>query len=158
MTIPKGKYTARAVDAAFGQNKNDNDYVFIRFEITEGELEGEEVSGRFYLTEKTAERTIEGLRYCGCTFPDDDITNLNGLGNKLVQLVIVHERGNDGKTYYRIRWINRHGSGVPKKEAMTPQGQRHFADRMRGHLLAGQQSSGYEAPTPPPVDDSDIPF
>lgn len=157
----KGNHTARAIDGDFGENANGNEYVLVRFEIVEGENSGTRVSDRFYLTERSADRTIEGLRYCGCAFPGEDITNLQGIDRNLVRLVIEHEAGNNGKTHYRIRWINSLGRSVPKEEAMTGARKENFRQRMRGHVLKSGQGQGGgsgQYPEPPPLGDSDIPF
>lgn len=161
--IDEGKYRARAKAAEFGVNKNGNEYVLIAFLLSDGRR----ITDRFYLTDSAAPRTIEGMRYCGCTFPGADATNLEGLGSQECQLVIEHEK-NEGKTYHRVKWINSLG-GMKAEERMDGGRKKAFAARLKGLVLATDHKSPAgpgarskpldDSPEGNPgINDSDIPF
>lgn len=163
--IPAGKYIARATGQfEFGQSDQGSDFVWLNFAITRGELEHENIGAYLYFTtEKGTARSIESMRYCGCTFPGDDLTNTIGLTANEVELVIEHETW-EGNTRAKVKWINAIG-GVKNEQKMTPGAKASFKDRMRGSLLASKASSGGGAKTTAPVQsnnlppgDSDIPF
>lgn len=140
--IPEGKYQAKATGGEFGV-KNDKDFCAVNFEITEGELMGETITAWLYFsTDKNTERSIESLRYCGCTFPGNDITNLAGLGSRECQIVIAHETF-EGKTRAKVQWVNSGGVGGMKSEdRMNPGQRKSFAERMKATLVASGKSGG----------------
>ena len=170
--IPEGKYRALAQSAEFGTNDNGNDFCMVSFKLTDGELEGEHISAWLYFsTDKNTERSIESLRYCGCTFPGNDITNTEGLGSKECEIVVEHETW-EGKTRAKVKWINSGGVGVKAEQKMTPVAKKSFAQRMKAKLVAGggAPSSSPAAErvrstvrnafndAPPPISEDDIPF
>lgn len=164
--IDEGKYRAKAKSAEFGENKNGTPFVMLTFEVSDGnEWAGTQVSDRFYLSDAAAARTIEGMRYAGCVFPGADITNTEGLGSCECEIVIEHEDGDNGRTYYRIKWINSlgFGRGVGSEERLDGGRKKAFASKLRGLVLA-TQPKGKSMPADdrpegnPGINDSDIPF
>lgn len=137
--------------AQFGTSKNGKDECVIAFTILDGPNTGERISAYLYFsTDAGMARSIESMRYCGCTFPGEDITNLEGLGSRDVQLVIEQEDW-DGKTRAKVKYIN---SGTPIVANPMGAGERQsFKDRMRGQLLSLKANAGAST-----VDDSKIPF
>lgn len=163
--IPKGNYVGRAHGYKFGESDKGSEFIAVEFSIEEGEHKGARLSWRGFFTDKTAQRTIEALRYCG--WAGDDLTNLDGLGTNLVQLVIEPEEY-EGKTYARIKWVNR--LGVVIKNEMDAPKRAAFAARMKGLALSVDKSMAKGAPAPampppssagdddPGFGDDDIPF
>lgn len=131
MIIPKNKYTARATSYDLGVADSGKEFVAVEFEIQGGEHAGARLGWRGFFTEKTEQRTLESLRYCG--WKGDDITNMEGFGSTLVQIVVDHEQY-EGKTFARIQWVNK--LGVSIKNAMDAGTRAAFAARMRGAALA----------------------
>lgn len=134
--IPEGKYNAHAIQWDFGYAGKDNTrQVCVQFEILEGDFAGQCFNWYGFFTEKTKERTIQSLRYCG--WKNDDIMNMEGMGTLIVQLDIAHEEQkegkNQGKTFPKVRWVNRLGGGGPIKleKPMDMAQKRMFAAEMK---------------------------
>lgn len=158
--IPEGKYIARATGAEWGVTDRGKDFCAVNFKISEGEIEGERITAYLYFsTDENSRRSVESLRYCGCSFPGNDVTDLEGLGSIDCQLVVEHEEW-EGKTRAKVKWINAlRGAGVREEQKMNAGARRSFAARMKAAVIAtggGQPSATKQAP--PPVDDSDIPY
>lgn len=144
--IPVAFYRAFAVEGEYGVFPNTGgDFVRVTFQIMGGEYDGQQVQWTGHFTEKTAQRTIESLQYCGCTFPDNDITNLDGLGSQEVSIDVQHEDYTDKngnlRTMPRVAWVNQPG-GVKQEHQMNPAQKASFRDRMKGQLIgmkSGQQ-------------------
>lgn len=140
--IPKGKYKARASGGEFAVASTGTEFVFVGFEITsEGDWKGHAIGWKGFFTEATTERTIESLRYAGCTFPGNDITNLEGLGSREVQLVIDHEQNDKGEWWPRVQWVNRVGVQVKDEQRMSAGAKASFKQRMKAALIAGGASA-----------------
>src|ERR1700737_157979 len=105
--LPKGRYRAKAVDAQLGFSPNKGtEQVVVEFEILDEEHAGERITWIGYFAENTSERTIESLRICG--WKTDDVSDLRGIGDNEVQLVVEHEPY-QGKTFARVQFVNRIG-------------------------------------------------
>jgi hypothetical protein len=144
--IPEGEYVARAVSGEYGNTKSGGEMVAVVFEFTRGELEGHKITWYGYFTEKTSQRTVESLRHAGCTFASGDITDLAGLGETEVRVVVEHEHDDRGPRA-RIRWVNAlaaSAGGIRDENKMSVGDKRAFAARMKGLLLA----TGAPAPRP----------
>ena len=166
--ISIGTWKARALEGALGEpSKEDgNPVVAVGFQILEGPDTGSHITWYGYLTEKTFERTIESLRYCG--WQGDMLDNLHGITDNDVYLVVEHEPDQQGELRARVRWVNA-GGGVALKNRMTTEAASSFAQRMRGQVIAAQQRSPRAAPAPaaansgardfaPSNNSDDIPF
>lgn len=192
--IPAGQYQAVAVPvrteageswAQFGETKNGNPQVVVNFEILEGEQKGRRISWFGYFTDKTTQRTVESLRYCGFTGNDLAAATYMPLDQE-VQIVIDHEEYN-GKWSAKVQWVNKAGGGLFKLDKpMDKRGLERFAAQMRGAVAAipdapGKKAeraqrpagsggrggtaprsdgppSGWTDSAPPPPADDDIPF
>ena len=130
---------ARAVEAALGTTSKGGEQVAILFTLLEGPNEGERITYYGYFTEKTQERTLETLEYCG--WEGDDLSDLRGVDRNDVYLVIEHEPDQNGETRARVRWVNAAG-GIAMQNRMAPADAASFAQRMRGTVLARRQAKG----------------
>lgn len=143
--IQPGKYRAYAKGAKFDKTKaKGTDYVAVEFEIMEGPHKGETITWYGYFTEATQGRTVESLQHAGCTFPGDDVTDLEGLGTTEVQIVVNHEEY-QGKTSARVQWVNSMSVG-PQVHQMAPDQKSAFAARLRG-LVQMKKRTGDQART-----------
>lgn len=148
--IPKGTYTAKAISAEFGKSGNKGtDMVSVYLDV-----EGQGKITYFgYFTEATSERTIESLRTLGCTFPDNRVTNLTGLGTNKVSIVVDHE-DYEGKPRARVKWINPI-SGLKEENKMSDSAKSSLDARMKNLVLAGKPRT---APPSAQVEYEDLPF
>lgn len=102
--IPEGKYQAKPLRFQLAHTKNGSEVVHVVFEILDGEYAGTELQWSGYFTsDKTAERTIESLRYCG--WDDDNIVTMRGFGSCVV-LITVQDDTYNGVTKSRVAWVN----------------------------------------------------
>ena len=149
MTLAPGHYKARAIDGDFGVAGTGTKQAAVSFEIADGEAKGQRITWYGYFTPSTSERTIESLRHCGCTFPDDRLDNLEGLSSNEVVLVL-EEDGTDenGDPRVKVRWVNRLGGGVALGTRLSEQEKRALAAEMRGFVVASRAKAGGAAPTP----------
>ena len=135
--IEAGTYEARPITAALGQTKGDKPCVGVEFELDTGA----HISWFGYFTEKTTERTIESLRFCGWTGQDlDDLREIGSKDKLTVQLVIEHEEY-DGKTTAKVQWVNR-GGGLRLSKPLEGQAAKAFAAQMKGAVVAYDQAKG----------------
>lgn len=162
-----GTVRARACEVRLGESKSKGTpFVGVMFAVVEGPFTGQRVKWEGWLTERTAERTIESLQHCG--WDGDDIsvfaTGLNGLDRNDVDLVIAMEpyNGDDpskaGNMYPKVQWVNRVGTG-PKfaGESVGAAKAVEFGQKFRGLALAVKAKAGAQSP-PPPKDDPKLPF
>jgi hypothetical protein len=188
--VPVGIYRAVAVPVQledgesyvqFGETKEGKPQVAVCFAILDGPCQGRRLTWYGFFTEKTVERTIQSLRYCG--FKGDDLALL--VTQKLTQEVSVTVGHNtyEGKTTARVDWVNAPG-GVKLERPMNKDQIRRFGAQLKAKVKAIAEVAGpaadvpapsfgepTEAPSeghappsgwaenaPPPQDDSDIPF
>lgn len=173
--IPEGKYRARATSGEFGKSKQKGTrYVRVDFEVVDGEEAGQHVRWDGWFTDNTAERTTDSLIYCGCTFPGNDMLNLEGLGSQEVQIVVEHEtwtptegdKAGQEQTRAKVAWVNQLGfGGVPEDQKLDDSEARAFAQKMKGLLMQKKRPTAAASPnrTPAPQrqatgTDDDIPF
>lgn len=163
-----GTYKARAIEGALGLTSTESEQVAVRFAITQGPHQGDEITWYGFFTEKTIDRTLESLRYMG--WAGDDLSELNGIDKNEVSLVIEHEErdfNGEMKTVARVRWVNSGGGGLKNKLEGAPL--KAFAARMKGHVVAQRQKMGLPNATapraratgndaPPPSDDDAPPY
>jgi len=133
--IAEGKHNAKAVQWEWGLTKDGKDQMAVQFEIVEGEAAGTRLTWYGYFTDKSQERTLQALRYCG--WKNDDIVNMEGMGDLLVQIVVGYEEQtvgkNAGKIVAKVQWVNQLGGGGPIKldRPMDANQKRMFAARMK---------------------------
>lgn len=122
---------AKPTYAEFGQSNTGKEQCALQFELLEGPDKGRKISAFLYFTQDTnTKRSVESLQYCGCTFPDGDVFNLDGFGTQDVRLVIEHEEW-EGKTRAKVKWIN---SSKPFQQELDAGTKASFRDRMRGFI------------------------
>ncbi len=165
-----GKYRGRAIEASLGEAGDKlTPYVGVRFSITEGEDIGEEVVWNGWLTEKTAECTIEALQHCGWT--GDDISvfakGLNGLNRNEVELIIeMKPYGGQNEKYIgvefpEVRWVNKVGGrgGRFAGETMDVAKVAAYGQKFRGLAAALRAKNGsVPAPVAQTINPDDLPF
>jgi hypothetical protein len=133
--IEPGKYRARATDAKLGVAQTGSDTVAVAFELLD--QPGQHITWYGYFTEKTVDRTMESLRYCG--WEGDDVSDLSGIDANEVEIVVEHEDDKEGKPRARVKWINRAGSSKAQlKTEMNDAQKKAFAARMKGAALASR--------------------
>jgi hypothetical protein len=158
--IPAGVYPARPTRHQWGYTEGGKEQVLVEFQITGDTPEaGTSLAWFGYFTDKTWERTLEALRYCG--WEGDDLANLGEL-DKDVEIVVEHEDDESGVTRAKVRWVNKPGGGrVQLKKPMSEGELRHFAASMKNRAKNARptktRSSAASDDTPPPGGD-DIPF
>jgi hypothetical protein len=122
----------RAIEWDLGYSESGKEQVAVAFQLEEGVDAGQRITWRGYFTEKTTERTLQSLRYCG--WDGINLADLTGLDKNLVQLVIENEEYN-GKTYSKVAWVNQLG-GLALKNRMDDKARAAFAAKMKGAALA----------------------
>lgn len=166
--IPAGTYSAipapvtdeatgRTVYARFATaGQDDKKQVVVTFRLTSPEVAGQHLAWFGFFTEKTWERTIESLRYCG--FRGDDLSELpNQVLSSEVQLVVEHEEW-EGRTRAKVAWVNRSG-GVQLKNPMKQDDLKRFAAMMKSRVRGVSEAPAVPPPgREPGSDDGDDPF
>jgi hypothetical protein len=119
--------------------------VAVRFAILDDGYEEEEITwfGSFSKnrgkgTKTPFERTVESLRICG--WRGDDLSDLTGITENEVSLVIEHDEYN-GKVSAKVKWVNA-SCGLALKAPMTPESAKAFAAKMKGEVIAASRSIG----------------
>lgn len=132
--IEKGTYTAKAVEWKLGVTGTGKEQIAVLFQLEDGS----QITWYGYFTEKTTERTLDSLEYMG--WDGVDISDPVGLDRNEVRVVIDHEVSEqDGKTYARVKWVNRMG-GLAVKEELTGGALQSFKQRMQGAVMARRQN------------------
>lgn len=156
--LPAGRYRAVGVlmttdngrtYCQFGKTQGGSPQVCVNFEILEGEQMGRRIAWFGFFTEKTTQRTIEALRYCG--FKGNDLAELEtqALDNE-VEIIVQHEEY-QGKWRARVAWVNQVGGGGFKfAKAMDRSGIRAFAAQMRTAVGSVPEAAGKKAERQPP--------
>jgi hypothetical protein len=161
--IPAGVYPARATRHQWGYTEGGKEQVLIEFQITGDTSETGTLLAWFgYFTDKTWERTLEALRYCG--WEGDDLAAIGEL-DKDVEIVVEHEEDESGVVRAKVRWVNRPGGGrVQLKKPMSEGELRHFAASMKnraknvGARPGKARSSALDSSNDTSPPDDDIPF
>lgn len=155
--LAPGYYRAMAVEWALGKTNGGAPQVAVRFETFEDDVPGESITWYGYFTEKTTERTLESLGYCGWT--GDDITDLTGVESNEVQIVVEHETY-EGKVNAKVKWVNRPGGGgIAIKAPLDDAEKASFAREMKAKIISMRQGqraaparkSSSRQPEPPPI-------
>jgi hypothetical protein len=145
--INPGNYRATALDAQLGVTQTGKEFIAVNFRL----IDAPEVTLQYrgYFTEKTADRTIESLRYCGWTGSDIDTVSFPG-GNEVMLDVKDETYEKDGvmKTHSKVAWVNA-ARGPSVKGALDTAAAKIFAAKMKGAIVAFDLKN--------PADDS-IPF
>lgn len=168
MSLPVGKYRARAVQAMLGVAETGTELVAIQFTILDEPHVDELVTYRGYFTEKTSRRVLESLKHCGWS---GDWETWAGLTENEVQLDVQEDRDKDGNIRgTRVAWVNPIQS-FGLKTTMDAVQRKSFSARMKGLVTEVLSSSGQRpqpaktngaarpaAPVSTEVSTDDIPF
>lgn len=107
MSYEIGYHEARPVSYQFGQSREKKtEMVSILFQFVGGPNDGKKITYDGYFADTTAKRTMDSLEYCGWDGVELS-TPLAGFGTKNVSLDIQNEKGQDGKEYPRVAWVNK---------------------------------------------------
>jgi hypothetical protein len=141
--LEEGTYRGRASRAKLGKTSTGKEQVAVEFTFVDPP--GRRMTWFGFFTEATFDRTIEALRYCGWTGTDlADFAAADGLlppgMDQEVELVVEHDEYK-GKVSAKIAWVNS-GGGLALKDALSADQARSFAARMKGKILALDQSVG----------------
>ncbi len=142
--ISVGKFKARATgNVVLGESaKKGTPFIELYFRVVDGDAAGEEVRWTGYFSDKTKERTIESLQFCG--WAGDDLSEfadgeLHGLDASDVQITIEHEEyttdSGEQRRSPRVAWVNKLGGYLNVQSAMKKDAAAAFAERMRGIVL-----------------------
>ncbi len=139
--VPAGNYSAKAVSGEYAtSSQKQTEYVSVQFQIVGGPCDGQSVYWNGYFGEKSAKRTLESLKFCGCTFPGDDATNLDGLTNNLVPIVVEHDTytNDEGeqKTRARVSWVNNPAGSINPEQVMDAAKKAAFRAKMLGTVAS----------------------
>jgi hypothetical protein len=153
-----GTYVAKAAEVTLGESlKRGTPFVGVIFVVTDGDQKGQRLRWEGYLTDNTAERTIESLQHCG--WRGDDISvfakgDLDGLDANEVDLVVEmeeYEKDGELKEAPKVQWVNRRGGGVRfMGEAVNPGKAAAFGKKYRGLAISLRAKSGGGAPKQEP--------
>jgi len=148
-----GKYRAKPISAGLGFTKGGDqsppkECVAVRFEVTEGELTGEQITWYGYFTDAAQQYTMANLRTCGWTGDDlYDLSSIDGTGD--VSIVLVDDDFN-GKVTLKVKYINAPGGGAMLNAPMDDAQRKAFAAKMRGAAVASRQGAPKPAAKPAP--------
>jgi hypothetical protein len=130
---------AHAVSGVLGESfTKKTPQVEIVFEITTAEFAGERINWYGYLSDKTAERTMESLRYAGWRGKADELAGLHEYSwgeAPDVELVIAPDTYN-GETTAKVRWVNSPGRGGQPLPAAKA---KEISAKLKGVLAAVDQ-------------------
>jgi hypothetical protein len=148
-----GKFRAKALGGNIGQSaKKGSKFVRAAFVLASGEDAGSAVEWTGYFSGAALERTLASLRYCGCTFPGDDITNLEGIDANEVEVDVQHEeytypedhetRAGETVVRAKVAWVNSlAGSGMREEEQMDERALSSFSASMKGALIQAKKKT-----------------
>jgi hypothetical protein len=149
--ITEGIHRGRAIKESteFGQSpEKGTDFVAVTFEIADGEFKGQRIGWNGYFTDNSTKRTIESLQACGCTFPDNDITNMSGIDTNEVMLDVEHQTNQDGsRKFARVAWVNSLNRGISPELKMDQAKKASFRERMMGQVALLKNKNAQPAPT-----------
>lgn len=77
---------------------------------------GERVKWTGYFAPATKERTVESMKYAGCSFPSGKITDLAGIGSIAAQIDVEEEFYNGKSKGHRVAWVNDPNAGGQRVE------------------------------------------
>jgi hypothetical protein len=174
--IAEGNYRARAIDAQFGHSsQKQTPFVRVRFELQIGNGMTEIVPWTGWFTDKEgkdgrtpSDRSIATLKTCGCTFPDDTITNTHGLDANEVEVVVKHESWEtdqgEVRTMAVVSFVNAIGQGgkVRDEDKMDLAKANAFAKSMKANIISARtkrtapsKAKNGAKPAPAPVPGGD---
>jgi hypothetical protein len=136
----------------FGKSsKKETPLVTVAFEILRGPDAGQRISWIGYFTENTEKRTLEALRICGFTGDDLDKFADQRPTNE-VEIVIEHEKSDDGKERAKVAWVNdpRRSGGLRLEAPLRDGDLRKFGAQFKAKLKSMPAVTTVEAKREPP--------
>lgn len=116
----------------WGRSKEGTKHVLIYFELLDGPNAGTHLPWFGYFTKNSYERTLKSLRLIGWKGNDVADAASQPLNQKVSVSVGHNENPNNGRTYARIDWVNRLGSGTIKMgDPMSAADVRSFSASLR---------------------------
>lgn len=135
-----GHYRARAIDWDFGRARTGTEQIAVCFEVLEGPYEGQRIQWFGYFTPAALPVTVRALRAAGLT--GNDLTKLDGLGTRDVDLVVEMDPDRDGIPRPRVKWVNevreRH---VVLQDVLSNADRHALAERFRDAIAAIDQET-----------------
>lgn len=173
---PEGRCKAKRIsDPLFGRAGTGTKQLGVNLELTSGPHAGALLPWYGFFTDGAIETTIKSMRALGWVgdVPSKGWPPLDSPENIEVDVVLKHERDQEGEWICRVRWIN--APGVAMKDQMTAAELADFDKQMSGAIrrLAQGDTGGpppnrqlpprtggngnHDGP-PPPSDDDAPPF
>jgi hypothetical protein len=143
--LNEGDYRAKAIEAQLGTTSTGKEQIAVRFALLD--FPNQTITWYGFFTDAAFEITMRGLRAAG--FKGNDFDNLSSLSEEAspeVVIVVVHETYKD-KVSAKVKFINGQG-GLALQGALQPDQAKAFAAKMKGRVLAYDQSSGLPAAKP----------
>jgi hypothetical protein len=127
MTIPNGRYAARAIEAVLGESKNGKALLEIVWEITEGPEEGATVSSMNYFTGAAKPITIELMKHLGWS-EGAELEAIRGTCT-----ISIFEEEYNGELRQKVRaYVPRAGVQTPENKRKSPAAAKAFLERLTG--------------------------
>ena len=155
--IHPGKYMARIVNYGLRDSKNNGVMALVEMEYKDSEGDPHRVLWRGAFAGQATQYTLKTLLICGL---DRDVSAMadgpeSGVLNLQKDLMITVEPEHyEGKTYYRIAWINE--PGLSNLLSRAEAAQRLNGMNIQGELAALRKATGYKPKPEPKLDN--IPF
>lgn len=125
--LPIGTYPAHATHVRLTYTKAGDPQIIVTFVIVGGPHDREQVTWAGFFSDRTFDRTIQSLRYCGWT--GDDISDLTGIDTNDVDIVVEHNEYN-GRITPRVSWVNQPGGGA----GMSPAQAKAFGESIKSRI------------------------
>lgn len=159
MSIPNGRYHARAIGAVLGQSKGGKDLLEILWEIVDGPEEGGQVTSQSYFTGGAKPITIEMMRHLGWT-DGADLDSIRGTAT-----ISIYDEEYQGQINQKVRVFVPRAGGfqTPENKRKSPEAAKAFLLRLTGGNSGDAFDDDPGTPPPMPGDDAkpgsdDLPF
>ncbi len=120
-----GTYVARAVDIDLGYTSKGTPQYAVVFQKESKET----ITWYGYMTDASAERTLESLRYCGWRGMGPGAVTVDDLPEE-VEIVVDDEEYN-GEVYSRVKWVNQRSGRAALKDRMNDNQRRDFSAKFK---------------------------
>lgn len=150
--IPAGRYMARITECVLAKTSNGDPQVAVGLEITApesqagkfatyyGSLSATKISKGKNEGKTVAQVTAETLIDVGWDCERFDAKSLGTCVGRDASIVIEHEEDNDGRTRYRVKYLNPPNSGgAAVKDRLTDQEAANVTEKFKGLLLKTKQ-------------------
>jgi hypothetical protein len=146
--IPENFYRGRAIkdQVEWATAETGTDFVQIPFRILDGEFKDRIVIWKGFFGDASAQRSLDSLKYCGCTFPENDIQSTEGIDANEVSLEVEHDtyENDQGKqvTVAKVAWVNSAVRGVKPEQLMSDGAKAAFKAKFMGMVAQSKLGSG----------------